>query len=173
MSCWNKRNNVWLFGGEICREWIFHPRLEINFIYFYLKGVLLKLSWGLCAGHKASLRLYARDIMGWQSWVSHRWVGVERQAQIKVLIDIWHRLSGRCWWTLTGRTWALGWITFEDEPPTPSRFRIRFLCSDSQGPQSAQKIKWKVSMAVCHWTSDTLSNIAMLFKQVLCLWDKD
>lgn len=28
------------------------------------------------------------DMMARQTWVSHRWVRVERQAQIKVLIDI-------------------------------------------------------------------------------------
>ncbi len=51
-------------------------------------GVLLKVSADLGVGHKAAVKLYEKDMMAWQTWVSHRWVGVERQAQIKVLMDI-------------------------------------------------------------------------------------
>lgn len=74
----------------------------------------MEFSGDLWVWFKAVVRLCVSYMMAWQTRsITGGWGWT---AQIKVLMDIWHKLSGPCWCTLTGRTWTAYQMTFEMRP---------------------------------------------------------
>lgn len=152
---------------------LFKQGLEINLIYFTLKGVLLKLSTDLWVEHKA----YCQTL-----WEGHDGMADMGLSKVGGGLNIRHR--SKSWWTFdTGCLDCVGghwqaepelWIKLPLKMSLPpSRLRPGFLWSSSlPGISTAPKVERKVSMSLCcfNWWffHETWAHYNMCFSDLLC-----